>query len=177
MMRRSGLRSGLRRGGAAIAVIASATLHAQGPRPSSTPATSLTIAGDIPKTVTLPFAELKTYPRTTVTLQEDGRTVAYEGVLLGEVLTRAGAPLGPELRGANVASYVLATARDGYQVVFSLAEVDPAFTGSQIILADTIDGKPLFDYQGPIRIVSPGDKRGARSIRMLERLDVVRLRK
>jgi hypothetical protein len=127
--------------------------------------------------VTLSPADLKTYPRTTVTLQEDGRSIVYEGVLLGEVLSRAGAPLGAELRGNNVASYVLARARDGYQVVFSLAEVDPAFTGSQIIIADTIDGKPLFDYQGPLRIVAPGDKRGARSIRMLDRLEIVRLRK
>jgi DMSO/TMAO reductase YedYZ molybdopterin-dependent catalytic subunit len=101
----------------------------------------------------------------------------YEGVLLGEVLSRAGAPVGADLRGNNVASYVLASARDGYQVLFSLAEVDPAFTGSQIIIADTIDGKPLFDYQGPLRIVAPGDKRGARSVRMLERIEVVRLRK
>jgi hypothetical protein len=35
--------------------------------------------------------------------------------------------------------------------------------------------KPLFDYQGPFRIVAPHDKRGARSIRMLQRLEVVRL--
>jgi DMSO/TMAO reductase YedYZ molybdopterin-dependent catalytic subunit len=161
--------------GVAFALVA--TLQAQAPQPPSTAVAPLTIAGDIPKTITLAVGDLKNYPRTTVSLQEEGRTVTYDGVLLGEVLARAGAPLGPELRGNNVASYVLAKARDGYQVVFSLAEVDPAFTGSQIILADTIDGKPLFEYQGPIRIVAPGDKRGARSIRMLERLEIVRLRK
>ncbi len=60
-------------------------------------------------------------------------------------------------------------------MVFSLAELDPAFTPNDIIVADTIDGKPLFDYQGPLRIVAPHDKRGARSIRMLQRLEVVRL--
>jgi hypothetical protein len=64
-----------------------------------------------------------------------------------------------------------------HQVVFSLAEVDPAFTGGQIIVADSVDGKPLFDYQGPLRIVAPGDKRGARSIRMLERIEIVRVTK
>jgi DMSO/TMAO reductase YedYZ molybdopterin-dependent catalytic subunit len=159
--------------GVAFALVA--TLQAQAPQPSSTPVAPLTIAGDIPKTVTLTVADLNNYPRTTLSVQEDGRTVTYDGVLLGEVLSRAGAPLGPDLRGNNVASYVLAKARDGYQVVFSLAEVDPAFTGSQIILADTIDGKPLFDYQGPLRIVAPRDKRGARSIRMLQRIEVVRL--
>ncbi|MGE3508221.1 MAG: hypothetical protein AB7N65_05000 [Vicinamibacterales bacterium] len=33
------------------------------------------------------------------------------------------------------------------------------------------------DYQGPFRIAAPGDTRGARSVRMLERLDLVRLGK
>jgi DMSO/TMAO reductase YedYZ molybdopterin-dependent catalytic subunit len=120
---------------AAISLAVSVALQAQSPQPAPAPNATLTIAGDIPKTVTLAVTDLKTYPRTTVAIQEEGRTVTYEGVLLAE------------------------------------------FTGSQIIIADTIDGKPLFDYQGPVRIVAPGDKRGARSIRMLERLEVVRLRK
>jgi DMSO/TMAO reductase YedYZ molybdopterin-dependent catalytic subunit len=157
-------------------LVAGVAAQAQTP-PAAATAFTLSISGDIPKPVTLSPADLKSYPRTSVTLQEEGRSVVYEGVLLGEVLSRAGAPVGADLRGNNVASYVLASARDGYQVLFSLAEVDPAFTGSQIIIADTIDGKPLFDYQGPLRIVAPGDKRGARSVRMLERIEVVRLRK
>jgi hypothetical protein len=69
------------------------------------------------------------------------------------------------------------SATDGYQVVFSLAELDPAFTCSEIIVADTIDGKPLFAGQGPLRMVAPKDTRAARSIRMLEHLEVVRLKK
>ena len=91
-----------------------------------------------------------------MTIQDEGRAVTYEGVLLGELSHGAGAPLGAELRGNNVASMFWPSARDGYQAVFSLAEVDPAFTGSQIIVADSVDGKPLFDYQGPLRIVAPG---------------------
>ena len=61
--------------------------------------------------------------------------------------------------------------------MFSLAELDPGFCGSVIIVADTTDGKPLFAYQGPFRIIAPRDTRAARSIRMLQRLDVVRLKK
>jgi hypothetical protein len=93
------------------------------------------------------------------------------------LLKRAGAPVGTELRGNAMATYVLASAKDGYQVVFSLAELDPGMTSNEIIVADTVDGKPLLDYQGPIRLVAPKDSRGARSIRMVERIDVVRLRK
>ena len=110
-------------------------------------------------------------------MQEDGRTVRYEGVLLAEVLKKAGVPLGRDLRGDAVATYVLATANDGYKAVYSLAEVDPEFTSNDVIVADSADGKPLFDYQGPLRLVAPKDARAARSVRMLERIDVVRVRK
>jgi DMSO/TMAO reductase YedYZ molybdopterin-dependent catalytic subunit len=136
---------------------------------------ALIIAGDVAQPLTIKPADLKTMPRTTVTVSEEGRQVSYEGVLVGELLKRAGAPVGRDLSGKAVATYVRASAKDGYQVVFSLAELDPAFTPNDIIVADTIDGKPLFDYQGPLRIVAPHDKRGARSIRMLQRLEVVRL--
>ncbi len=140
-------------------------------------ASTLKVTGDVGTPLTLTPAELKTLPRTTVTMQDEGRTVKYEGVLVGELLKRAGAPVGSEMRGNAVASYIVASASDGYQVVFSLAELDPGFTGSEIIVADTVDGKPLFAYQGAFRIVAPKDLRGARSIRMLETINVVRLKK
>jgi DMSO/TMAO reductase YedYZ molybdopterin-dependent catalytic subunit len=136
---------------------------------------TLVVAGDVTQPLTLKPAELKALPRTTVTVSEEGRQITYEGVLVGELLKRAGAPVGRDLSGKAVATYVRASAKDGYQVVFSLAELDPGFTSNDIIVADTIDGKPLFDYQGPLRIVAPHDKRGARSIRMLQRIEVVRL--
>ena len=138
---------------------------------------TLTISGDVTQTLTLTPADIKALPRTTVTVTEEGREISYEGVLVAEILKKAGVPLGREMSGGAVASYVLAGAKDGYQVVFSLAELDPGFTSNDIIIADTIDGKPLFGYQGPLRIVAPHDKRGARSIRMLQTLNVVRLRK
>jgi DMSO/TMAO reductase YedYZ molybdopterin-dependent catalytic subunit len=149
-----------------------------GQAPAATRTNTLVVAGDVPKPATLALSELRALPRTTVGVQdEDGRTSTYEGVLVGELLKRAGAPLGNDLRGDAVATYVLVIANDGYRVVFSLAELDPDYTGSKIIVADTVDGKPLFDYQGPLRIVAPGDARGSRSIRMVERIEVVRLKR
>jgi DMSO/TMAO reductase YedYZ molybdopterin-dependent catalytic subunit len=166
----------------AIAAIGGATLTparpviAQAPAAASTEAlANLVVAGDVTQPLSLQPAELKSMPRTTVTVSEEGREIKYEGVLVGELLKRAGAPVGRDLSGKAIATYVRASAKDGYQVVFSLAELDPAFTSNDIIVADTIDGKPLFDSQGPLRIVAPHDKRGARSIRMLQRIEVVRL--
>lgn len=138
---------------------------------------TIVVSGDVAKSITLTPAELKTLPRKSVTIQEDGRPVVYEGVLVGELLKRAGAASGNDLRGGAVAAYVVATGNDGYQAVYSVAELDAAFTGSEIIVADTADGKALFDYQGPFRLVAPKDNRAARSVRMLEKIELFRLHK
>jgi hypothetical protein len=138
----------------------------------------LTIRGDIPAPLILKADDLARMPREAVSVpDQDGTKVNYEGVPLREILKRAGAPLGKELRGKALASYVLAKAHDGYQVVFSLGELDTAFGAESIIVADKRDGKALFGYQGPFRLVCPNDKAGARSVRMLETLELVRLQK
>jgi DMSO/TMAO reductase YedYZ molybdopterin-dependent catalytic subunit len=147
------------------------------PPQTGAPAAVLEVSGSVASPLKLTAQDLKAMPRTTVTIKADGADVKYEGVLVGAILARAGATLGRDMTGANVSTYVVATASDGYRALFSLAELDPEFTGSQIIVADTVDGKPLFDYQGPFRIVAPHDTRGARGVRMLQKLDVVRLPK
>jgi DMSO/TMAO reductase YedYZ molybdopterin-dependent catalytic subunit len=137
----------------------------------------LQVTGDVRTPLTLTVGDLKAMPRTRVDVKDEGgRLLKYEGVLVGEILKKAGATLGTEMRGGAMATYVVANASDGYQVIFSLAELDPVLTGSEIIVADTIDGEPLSAKQGPLRIVAPKDTRPARSLRMLERLDVVRLK-
>jgi DMSO/TMAO reductase YedYZ molybdopterin-dependent catalytic subunit len=139
---------------------------------------TLKVTGDVQTPLSLAPDELKAMPRIHVEAKDDkGRVVQYDGVLVGEILKRAGATIGTEMRGAGIATYVVASATDGYQVVFSLAELDPAFTGSEILVADTLDGKPLVANQGPLRIVAPKDARAARWVRMLDRLDVVRVKK
>jgi hypothetical protein len=158
-----------------------AVLAAAAPTRAQTPAAPsarVTIGGDVGKAFSLTAADLKTMSRTTVKVVDDGaRTTVYEGVLLGDVLARAGAPLGRDLSGPALATYVLVTATDGYQVVFAIAEVDPAMSGSEIIVADSINGTPLTGDQGSMRIVAPHDKRAARWVRMLQRIEVVGLRK
>ncbi len=138
---------------------------------------SLAVTGDIPQPLTLTTDDLAKMPRTSVAWSEREPKVEYEGVLLYEVLKRAGAPLDQQLSGKALASYIVAEARDGYLAVFSLAEIDPAFSDNRILIADTADGRPLTASQGPLRLVVPADKKGSRAVRMLERFSVVRLRK
>ena len=48
---------------------------------------------------------------------------------------------------------------------------------SDVIVADVVDGKPLSERQGPLRLVAPKDLMGSRSVRMLRRIQIVRLPK
>ncbi|MDQ2840150.1 MAG: molybdopterin-dependent oxidoreductase [Acidobacteriota bacterium] len=132
--------------------------------------------GDHPD-VTITAGDLAKMPRHSVTVQEHGDAVAYEGVYLHDVLARAGAPFGKELRGKALSTYVLATARDGYAVVYTLTEMDADFSEGDLLVADKSKGEPLPVNQGPLRIVAAHDKKPARSLRMLDRIDVVQLRK
>ena len=137
----------------------------------------VTFKGDIPAEVQFKAEDLDKLPQQTATVQEEEVPTKYSGVLLKDVLEKAGAPMGKTLRGKSLASYVIAKARDGYAVVFTLGELDEAFGNQRILLAYKRDGKPLFGYQGPFRILCPNDKAGARSIRMLDSIELVKLRK
>lgn len=97
----------------------------------------------------------------------------YEGVPLGDLLRKAGVPRGEKLRGKAMATYVLATASDGYRVLFSLGELDPSFMDSNVLVADTLNGAPLGPNEGPLKLVAPHDKRPARWIRMVNSLTVL----
>ena len=44
---------------------------------------------------------------------------------------------------------MVAEANDAYAVVFSIAELDPAMNDNRIIVADTLDSKPLGEHDGP----------------------------
>ncbi len=144
----------------------------------SAPVPGITISGDIAATIVLKAADLAQMPRETVAVaDQDGAQISYEGVPLREILKKAGIPLGKDLRGKAMSSYILAKAHDGYQVLFSLGELGADFGNEDIVVADKRDGKALFGYQGPLRLVCPGDKAGARSVRMLESIEFVRLQK
>jgi DMSO/TMAO reductase YedYZ molybdopterin-dependent catalytic subunit len=141
------------------------------------PATAeLRIGGAVSTPLVLTLADLKNMPRKKLSVvnPHDKKTEAYEGVLLEDLLRKAGVPQGENLRGPSMATYVLAEASDGYRVVFSLAELDSGIIESDVIVADTMDSAPLRDKQGPFRLVAPHEKRPSRWVRMLKSITVVR---
>jgi DMSO/TMAO reductase YedYZ molybdopterin-dependent catalytic subunit len=161
----------------ALALTALAGSYAAGAPQPSPGSPALVVDGDVTKPLSLTAAELKSFPRTKVEVKTEKGTInVYEGVLVGELLKRAGLALG-QMRGGVVASYAIASAADGYQAVFAVAELDPAFTGSDVIVADSVDGKPLSARDGPLRLVPPKDLMASRSVRTLRRIQIVRLTK
>ena len=150
-------------------------LQAVGPAAQLSTGVLVRVSGAVSQPLALSLQDLAAMPRTKVTAKEHDITATYEGVTLAEILQKAGAPMGKLLRGKAMATYVLVTAKDGYRVVFALPELDPDFTDAsqKIILADTADGKPLPEKQGPVRIIVPQEKRGGRWIRMVESIEVV----
>jgi DMSO/TMAO reductase YedYZ molybdopterin-dependent catalytic subunit len=142
------------------------------------PATAeLRISGAVSTPLVLTVADLKNMPRKKLTVANphNQKREVYEGVLLEDLLHEAGVTQGENLRGAAMASYVLAEATDGYRVVFSLAELDSGVVESEVIVADTMDGAALGAKEGPLRLVAPHEKRPARWVRMLKSITVVRV--
>lgn len=142
---------------------------------NSPPVDLLTIGGAVSKPLTLSIPDLKALPRKTLQVMNphEKRNEVYEGVLLEDLLQKAGVAHGEALRGPLMATYVIAEGEDGYRVVFSLAELDSGIADSDVLVADTVDGGPIGPKQGPLRLVAPHDKRPARWVRMLKSITVV----
>ena len=122
--------------------------------------------------VTLDSAAWAKLPRQDVTASDHGTATTFEGVLLRRVLSMAKVPAGSTLRGEALRLIVRIEARDGYQAVFALAELDPQFRERAILIADRRDGKPLPADVGPYQIVVPDEARGSRWVRQVEKIVV-----
>ncbi|WP_316803725.1 molybdopterin-binding protein [Pedobacter nototheniae] len=126
------------------------------------------IAGELTKPFSLSLEQMRLMPRVDVSRKDrDNKDHQYTGVLLSNLLGQAGATMGKDLRGENLTKFVLIEASDGYQVIFSLAELDSEFSEEKIILADTVDGIALPAADGPFRIIVQNDKKPARCIKQV----------
>ena len=67
-------------------------------------------------------------------------------------------------------SYVVATASDGYEVVFSWAELFVSPVGDSVYVVYARDGAPLSDDEGRIALIVITDMRPIRHVKWLQRL-------
>lgn len=117
--------------------------------------------------------ELAAMPRRVVKVKDhDGEMSSFEGVMVGDLLKKAGFTFGQHFRGPRMADYLIAQAADGYRVVFALPELDTEFSERIVIVADRCDGKPLSERDGPFRMVVSDEKKHARWVRQTTSLTV-----
>jgi DMSO/TMAO reductase YedYZ molybdopterin-dependent catalytic subunit len=145
-------------------------------KPSNGPS-DFKIGGTVTTPLDLSAADLKAMPRKTLRVDNphSKKTEVYEGVLVEDLLKKAGVAQGEALRGRAMATYVLVEAADDYRVVFALEEFNSSFQDSEIIVADTMDGAPIAGALGPFRLVAPHEKRPARWVEMLKSITVTRV--
>ena len=150
-------------------ILVAACLSAQAQSASK----AIKISGDVSKPLNLGLADLRKMPVTEVVGREkDGRERRFRGVAVAELLNAAGAPTCGQLRGENLAKFVVVYAADKYRAVFALPELDSSFTDRPVVLAYEADGKPLAEAEGQLRIVVPHDKKHARWVRQVTEITV-----
>jgi hypothetical protein len=137
----------------------------------------LTLSGSQITTVTLTAADLAACPHIDLEAADPhgGAKHIYTGIPVRDLLEAHGVPLGEHLRGRALQLAVRVAARDGYAVVFALAEFDPAFSRRTILLADQIDHQPLPAKAAPLQLIVPGDSKAARWIRMVDAIEIISL--
>ena len=169
---------------AALLLVLLTARHATWTRPAaSSQAAALVVRLKVGGLVTTPLEvsadDLKRLPRQNLHVVDPHtrKEGTYEGVAVHELLRRAGIPEGENFRGAAMATYIVAEGNDGYRVLFSLAELDPGTSDSDVLVADTMNGEPLDAKHGPFQLVAPHDKRAARWVRMLRSLTVGQISK
>lgn len=158
------------KGGWAAALAGAALLWSAGAVAAEGPV----VVGPTGSHVALSVDRLAAMPATRLRVSfqtEHGtRNAAFSGPLLWDVLTRAGSIDAAKPRGTT-RDVVVVTGSDGYVAALAVGEISPEFEGKQVILADTMNGKPL--SPGHLRVVVPGDRRGGRSVRDVVQIAVV----
>jgi hypothetical protein len=142
----------------------------------SAPSTHLTIKTYDGKTLSLSPEELAALPHKSVSVfnAHSKTNETYSGVLLADLLSKVGVPLGEAVRGKLFLIGIVASGTDNYGVLYSLAEVDPAIHTGDVIIADTLDGQKL-TKDGAFKMVSSEERRPARWVRNLTSISVVKV--
>ena len=126
------------------------------------------------RVTTLSMEDLLNLPQTTVQVHNahSNADEEYTGPLLSLVLARAGLSSSKETEPLILHSSVVATGTDRYFVLYSAAEVMPAFSKSQVIVAVMKSGLPDTNGGG-IQLINTDGAKPARWVHGLANLNVV----
>lgn len=121
--------------------------------------------------IVLSAAALADLPRAQVSVPGAAGPELYEGPALAHVMRAAGLPVGMRAHGDPMRGYLVVRGADGYRAVISAFEADKDLHGDTAILADTLDGQPLPEREGPRRVVIADDLKAWRSVRKVVAID------
>jgi hypothetical protein len=152
-------------------VLAQEMHHHESP---AVPSTQLTIRGLDGKSLTISPEELAAMPHKSVSVFNEHAKAneTYSGVPLSDLLAKVGVPLGEKVHGKLFLTGIIAEGTDKYDVLYTLAEVDPSIHTGDVIVADSVNGHKL-DKDGAFKIVSTEEKRPARWVRNLTAISVI----
>ena len=121
---------------------------------------------------TLSASDIANLPDQTIRTTDHGTPVTFQGVLLSDVLAKVSGPTGETFNKTVASYYLIAEAHDGYQAVFTWAEIDPTFTDRRVYVVTKREGNPLTAKDGPYELIVPGERRFSRWVRQLKLLRV-----
>ena len=150
-------------------------VHAQAmPAHAKAPASTelkLTVGG---KATTLTPSELAAMPQKTVTVHNEHTKTdeTYTGVSLSDLLAKYGLPVDKSTHQKMLHSYVTAEGTDKYWVLYSVTEIESSEHNADVIVATSMEGKPLGD-DGQLKLIATADKKPQRWVRNLMAIAVV----
>ena len=126
------------------------------------------------KAATLTVAELAAMPQKTVTVHNEHTKAdeAYSGVALGDLLAKYGFTVNQSTHRKMLRSYITAEGTDKYWVLYSVTEIEGSEHSADVIVATSMNGKPLGE-DGQLKLVDSADKKPQRWVRNLAAITLV----
>jgi len=170
-MRRSGCLSSL-----LLCLACAAPAYAHPGAARDMPARSLTISGGVATPLSIDADALGKRPAAQVAKlqlpgKEGGKPSELAGIRLRDLLDEAKIVTADHNTVKKLA--IVATATDGYKVVFSWSELFNSPVGDGVLVLFARDGKPLGSEEGPLALISGKDLRmGPRHVKWLQSVEV-----
>jgi DMSO/TMAO reductase YedYZ molybdopterin-dependent catalytic subunit len=148
--------------------------------PEATAATH-SLSGELITPATISLEELRALEHETATWADKDGAHAVTRVRLDRLLLRhgfveGGSAASPKDKHPGWRAVVIASARDGFEAVFSLGELLETLGSTRVLVVRELDGKPLPPKVGPLRLVVLTDRKPSRSLYQLNALRVVNLK-
>jgi DMSO/TMAO reductase YedYZ molybdopterin-dependent catalytic subunit len=164
---------------ASALLLSSTTFAADAAVPAKLVTDNLVVNGAVEHVLTLSVDDLRIFPLQQVTEialtrqsgADAGKLENIKGVLLRNILDKAG--LVTHDHNDVKKTVIIASASDGYKVVFSWSELYNSSLGDGVLVYFEKDGKPLADDEGHIAMISSKDTRtGPRHVKWLQAIEV-----